>query len=725
MEAGGMSSSLATKLGHVRCTLCLLAVLSVATTSVAAQSRPYPRVTRGEVVDDYFGHKVADPYRALEDLESRATREFVASQNKATRAYLDRIPVRAVIQRRLTELWNYPRVGLPRREAGSLFYSKNTGLQRQSLLYSRSTVTSPEHQILDPNKISPEGSIAFVGYQVSPDGRHLAYGLAQGGSDFSTWRVRELQTGSTLADSVSWVKFSGVSWTLDGRGFFYARYPEPEAGKALSAAAAHHRVYYHRVGTPQSSDPLVYDDPDHPDWFHWTTISEDGRYLWIRAGRGGPNNRLYYIDLSTPRRPNIETPVVKLIDRDSAEHRPIGNSGDTLYLRTNVDAPRRRIVAVVLPDTARARWRTVVPEHDDVIEDAVLAGGRIVVQYLHNVNSRLVVYARDGRELAPVSLPAIGTVEELSARNDTPELFYSFVSYLTPRRVLRYDLQNGAQAPFAMAKSAFVPDRYQTRQVFYPSKDGTQVPMFITGRKDLSLDGSNPTLLYAYGGFSVSITPSFSPADAAWLDLGGVYAVPSLRGGGEYGEEWHRAGMQEKKQTVFDDFVAAAEYLIRNKYTSPGKLAMQGSSNGGLLVGAVMTQRPDLFAVALPDVGVFDMLRYQHFTAGKFWVTEYGSSADSSAFRQLVKYSPLHNLKPRICYPATLLTTADHDDRVVPSHSYKFTAALQDAQGCGRPVLLRMETQGSHGYIPTDKQIAEAADILAFAVENLGTAPDY
>ena len=704
-------------------TIALIACLAVVPTLSKAQSEPHPRVPRSEVVDDYFGTLVSDPYRRLEDLESAATKAFIASQNEATQTYLGRAHSRAAIRQRLTELWNYPRVGLPRREAGRLFYSRNTGLQRQSVLYTRATLSAGERAILDPNRISPDGSIALAGSRVSPDGLHLAYGLAQGGSDFSTWRVRELASGRTLTDSVAWVKFSGVNWTLDGRGFFYARYPEPERGKVLSAAAEHHRVYYHRLGTPQSSDPLVYEDPAHPDWFHWTTISEDGRYLWIRASRGGPNNRLYYIDLGTPTHPNITLPTVKLIDRDSAEYLPIGNVGDTLYLRTTLDAPRRRIVAVVLPDTSRARWRTVVPQGNDVIEDAVLAGGRLVVQYLREVNSRLVVYSRDGRELAPIALPGLGAVDGLSARNDRPELFYGFVSFLTPPSVLHYDLETGVQTPFGNVRTAFDFSRYETRQVFYPSKDGTRVPMFITARKGIRLDGSTPTLLYAYGGFAVSMTPSYSPADAGWLELGGVYAVPNLRGGGEYGEKWHRGGMRENKQTVFDDFIAAAEYLIRTKYTSSEKLAIQGSSNGGLLVGAAMTQRPDLFAVALPDVGVFDMLRYQRFTAGRFWTEEYGSAEDSTAFRYLIRYSPLHNLKPSTCYPATLLTTADHDDRVVPSHSYKFTAALQQAQSCARPVLLRVETQGSHGYIPTDKQIAEAADVLAFTVGNLGMAP--
>jgi prolyl oligopeptidase len=703
-------------------TLSLIAALTTIVALLNAQTSRYPLVPPGNVVDEYFGTLVPDPYRALEDLGSPATHAFVAEQNRLTEAYLARIPFRPALHRRLTELWNYARMGLPHREAGRLFYRKNTGLQRQSIVYERSGPGENDRAILDPNLLSPDGSIALAGYRVSPDGRYLAYGLSQGGSDFATWRVRELKTSRALPDSVSWVKFSGVSWTLDGRGFFYARYPEPDPGKALTAAAADHRVYYHRVGTPQSSDQLVYRDPEHPDWFHWTDLSEDGRYLWIRASAGGPSNRLYYADLGSPLRPRVDASVVKLVDHDGAEYRPIGNVGDTLYLSTNFNAPRRRIVAVILPDTSRVRWRTIVPERTEVIEDAVLAGGRVVVQYLRDVNSRLAVYTRDGSELEPIPVPGIGAVEGLSARNDTPELFYGFVSFLTPQSILRYDVRSGTQKVFEGARTTFDSSRYQTRQVFYYSKDGTRIPMFITGRKDLRRNGENPTLLYAYGGFAASMTPSYSPADAAWLELGGFYAVPNVRGGGEYGEEWHQAGMRDKKQNVFDDFIAAAEYLIQERYTSPGKLAMQGSSNGGLMVGAVMTQRPDLFRVALPDVGVFDMLRYQRFSAGRFWVAEYGSSADSAAFRTLLKYSPLHNVKPKTCYPATLVTTADHDDRVVPSHSYKYVARLQEAQHCDRPVLLRVETQASHGYIPTDKQISEAADALAFTAENLGVA---
>lgn len=402
--------------------IALIVGLTTMTTLLGAQTQSYPLAPRSDLVEEHFGLAVPDPYRRLEDLESPATKVFVESQNQLTRAYLAHLQSLEKIRSRLTELWNYPRIGLPRREAGRLFYSKNSGLQQQSVVFSRSS-DQAESPILDPNQISPDGSIALVSYRVSPDGGYLAYGLAQGGSDFSTWRVRNLKTGRTLPDSVVWVKFSSVNWTLDGRGFFYSRYPDPVAGTALTAAAEHHKVYYHKVGTAQASDLLVYEDPEHPDWFHWTTISEDGRYLWIRASRGGPNNRLYYVDLGTPTRPHITTPVVRLIDRDSAEHRPIGNVGDTLYLRTNVDAPRRRIVAIVLPDSSAAHWRTVVPEHEDVLEDAVLAGGRLVVQYLHDVKNRLAVFARDGRHLPPIPLPGIGTVDELSARNDTPELF--------------------------------------------------------------------------------------------------------------------------------------------------------------------------------------------------------------------------------------------------------------------------------------------------------------
>jgi prolyl oligopeptidase len=685
----------------------------------AGQSPDYPATRRDSTLDGYFGTPVADPYRWLENLTSRETAGWIAAQNALTARYLDGLPQRDAIRARLTELWDYPKVTIPVRWAGRVFYRKNTGLQRQSVLYSRSTLGSPPRELLDPNKLSPDGSIAFADYSVSPDGRFLAYALAEGGSDFRQVHVRDLASGRDLPDTVRWVKFSDIEWTRDGRGFFYSRFPAPKPGEELSGSNRNQRVYYHVVGTEQERDRLIYARPDHPDWFMVPLMSEDGRYLCVYTTKGVSKNRLFYADLESPRKPRIEAPVVPLLEDEESEYIPLGTIGRTLYLLTDYEAPKRRIVAMQLPDTARAHWRTIVPESENVLEDARLVGGQIVVHYLVEVRSQLSIFATSGRYLGRIALPEIGTVGGFDGRIDTPELFYAFTSYLSPTTVYRYDLKTGRSMPFDRPTVAFDPSRYETRQIFYASKDGTRVPMFITGRKDLARDGMNPTLLYGYGGFSASIQPNYSPAVLAWLELGGIYAVPNLRGGGEYGEEWHRAGMLERKQNVFDDFVSAAEYLVRERYTSPAKLAIQGGSNGGLLVGAAMTQRPDLFAVALPAVGVMDMLRYQRFTGGWFWESEYGSSTDSTAFQYLIKYSPLHNLKPGTCYPATLVTTADHDDRVVPSHSYKFTAALQAAQGCSRPALIRIETQGSHGYRPTDKLIAQAADLWAFTAKNL------
>jgi prolyl oligopeptidase len=685
----------------------------------AGQSLDYPATRRDTTLDRYFGTSVPDPFRWLEGLTSRETADWIAAQNALTARYLDSLPQRDAIRARLTELWNYPKVSLPVRSAGRLFYRKNTGLQRQSVLYSRSSVRSPPRELLDPNKLSPDGSIAFADYAVSPDGRFIAYALAEGGSDFRQVHIRNLESGRELSDTVRWVKFSDIEWTRDGRGFFYSRFPTPPPGQELSASNQNQRVYYHAVGTGQEQDRLIYARPDHPDWFMVPLVSEDGRHLLVFTTKGVSKNRLYYADLRSPKQPRIDAPIVPLLEDEESEYIPLGTIGSTLYVLTDFQAPKRRIVAIELPDTARAHWRTIVPESENVIEDARLAGGRLVAHYLVDVRSHLALFGPTGRPMGRIALPGIGTVSGLDGRSDTPELFYAFTSYLSPTTVYRYDMKAGRSAPFEPPRTAFDPSRYETRQVFYASKDGTRVPMFITGRRDLSRNGMNPTLLYGYGGFAASIQPTYSPAVLGWLELGGIYAVPNLRGGGEYGEEWHRAGMREKKQNVFDDFIAAAEYLIGEGYTSPAKLAIQGGSNGGLLVGAGMTQRPDLFAVALPAVGVMDMLRYQEFTGGSYWESEYGSSEDQDAFQYLFKYSPLHNLKAGTCYPATLVTTADHDDRVVPSHSYKFTAALQAAQGCSRPALIRIETQGSHGYRPTDKLIAQAADVWAFTAANM------
>lgn len=695
-------------------------LLLVLPAALIAQRPQYPPAARDTVVDIYFGTRVPAPYRWLEDLSSPATASWIGAENALTRSYLSRLPERERIRRRLTELWDYPRVSLPGREAGRLFYRRNDGLQQQSVLYYRDSLSGAARPLLDPNTLSPDGSIAFSSFSVSPDGRYLAYGLATGGSDLQNWYIRELATGRDLADTLRDLKFSGASWTRDSRGFVYSRFAAPARGQELSGANTQAKVYYHVVGTSQSSDRLLYQRPDDPRLFLAGGVSEDGRFAWFYVSPGGTENELYYQDLGDPQHPDFGSPVRALAPRADAEYSLLGNVGDTVYLRTTLNAPNRRIVALVLPDTDRAGWRTLIPSGPNVIQAAALAGGRLVVQRLVDVTSRLDLYDRKGQHLDSIPLPGIGTVTDLNSREDTPELWYGFASFLQPATVYHYDLGTGRSTVFEAASTAFDPAPYEIRQVFYPSKDGTRVPMFIVARKDVQLDGRNPTLLYAYGGFDISLLPFYSPALAGWLDLGGVFAIPNLRGGGEYGETWHRAGMREKKQNVFDDFIAAARYLIDQGYTTSPRLAIYGGSNGGLLVGAVMTQHPDLAGVALPAVGVMDMLRYQKFTGGAFWVPEYGSSDDSTAFQWLIRYSPLQNVRPGTCYPATLLTTADHDDRVVPSHTYQFTAALQHAQGCDHPILVRIETEGSHGYRPTDKQIAEYADRWAFALDHPG-----
>ncbi|HEX5830258.1 MAG TPA: prolyl oligopeptidase family serine peptidase [Gemmatimonadaceae bacterium] len=697
------------------------AVLLAAALPLSAQMQ-YPESQKGDVVDVYHGVPVADPYRWLEDQNSPATAAWVQAQNALTFRYLAGLPQREALRRRLTTLWDYPKTGLPVREGGRLFYRANSGLERQSPLYLRAALDAPPRLLIDPNALSPDGAVSLAQTSPSPDARYVAYALSDGGADWQDVHVREVESGKDLADTVRWVRFSGLSWTTDGEGFFYARYPERPAHEKLSAELRDQTLYYHRVGTPQSEDRLVYRRPDLPTWFVGGRVTEDGRWLVVYLNRGtDPKNKLYVADLGDPAAPNVGAPVTAIVENDDAEYTVIGNVGSTLYVRTDLNAPNRRIIAIDAARPERAAWREIVPEATQPIEAAALVGGRIVVQRLVDVTSRLEVYDVEGGRTGEIALPGVGTVAGMTGREDTPELFYSFTSVLAPATAYRVDLRTLRSEPFEAPTLTFDPARYETTQLFFTSKDGTRVPMFVTARKGLPRNGQNPTMLYAYGGFSVSVTPSFSPATIAWLERGGVYAVPSLRGGAEYGEAWHRAGMLDRKQNVFDDFIAAAEHLIVEGWTSPSKLAIRGGSNGGLLVGAAMTQRPELFGVALPAVGVMDMLRYDRFTGGRAWVDEYGSATeDANAFAYLRAYSPLHNLRPGTCYPATLVTTADHDDRVVPGHSFKFAATLQAAQRCARPTLIRIETQGSHGYRPTDRQIAELADVWAFALEHLG-----
>jgi len=699
-------------------------VISLFASAAAAQlqqsQRPnYPETKKVDQVDNFFGTKVSDPYRWMEDLNSPELAEWVKQENALTEQYLSQIGMRAQFKSRITELWNYPKVSLPFREAGRLFYARNSGLQRQSAFYSRKSLGGPATLVIDPNTLSADGSIALSGFSPSPDGRYLAYGISEGGADWRTLLVRELDSGKQLADTVRWLKGGGMSWTRDGRGFYYARFPEPEAGKQLQNAIHDEKIYYHVVGTPQSQDKLIYERPDHPDWFVYGSVSEDGRYLFISVNRGTEaQNRLYVAELGDPKNPKVDAPIRPLFDKGDASYRAIGNVGSTIYLLTDRDAPRSRVVAfdIGAPDS----WRTVVPEQMNAIEQIALYKGGVAVNYLEDVKAHVRLYGLDGKFIDDLPLPGVGSLQGFSARPDTPEIFYAFTSPLYPTTTFRYDPVAKKTAPFEAPKLSFDASQYETRALFATSKDGTRVPVFVTMKKGLTLDGNNPAMLYGYGGFDISTTPTFRPDVLAWLEQGGIWATASMRGGSEYGEAWHKEGMFERKQNVFDDFIAAAQYLVDQRYTSPTKLGIMGGSNGGLLVGAVEEQRPELFAVALPAVGVMDMLRYHKFTGGGAWATEYGSADDSTQFEYLVKYSPVHNVKPGTCYPATLVTTADHDDRVVPSHSFKFTATMQAVQACARPVLIRVETQGSHGYRPTDKRIAELADEWSFAAAGMG-----
>jgi len=682
----------------------------------------YPPTIQRSVVDDYHGRAVADPYRWLEDLGSAETKAWITAQNAVTLPLLEALPQHAALLLRLTELWNYPRTGLPVEEAGQLFYRHNSGLQKQAPLYRRASRKAQPELLLDPNTMSDDGSISLADWQPSPDGRYLAYALSQGGADWAEVHVREIATGRNLPDVVHWYRFSTISWTKDGKGFFYARFPEPPEGKVLEAELRDHQVHYHLVGTSQDQDRLIYRRPDLPRHFVGASVTEDGRYLIVTLSNGtDPKNRLYYADLGDPTQPDVGAPVVAIVDEDIAELSVLGNEGALFYVRTDLHAPNRRIMTLdPRLRIDRAGWKSVVPERSHPLESARIAGGKLFCQYLVDVKSEIRIFSLAGEEQGTLDLPGIASIAGMSGREHGKELFYDVSSPLVASTVVRYDIAGKTSSIFDAGKPAFDPSAYETRQVFYASRDGTPVPMFITARKGLVQDGSNPAWLYAYGGFSISVPPHYRPDLPAWLEMGGIFAQPALRGGAEYGEEWHLAGMFEKKQNVFDDFIAAAEYLINEKYTSTDRLVIEGRSNGGLLVGAVLTQRPELFAVAIPTVGVLDMLRFDRFTGGAAWAMEYGSSQDPDQFGYLFRYSPLHNLKPGMAYPATLVVTADHDDRVVPSHSYKFAAALQAAQGGAKPVLIRIETKGSHGYRPTDRQIAERTDILAFVANQLG-----
>lgn len=676
----------------------------------------YPEVKKVDQVDDYHGTKVADPYRWLEDADSPATQAWVEAENKVTFDYLSRIPERKQIRERLTKLWNYERYTAPQLKGGRYFFSRNNGLQNQNVLYASDTLTGEPKVVLDPNTMSKDGTVALSGYDLTEDAKLIVYGTAMSGSDWTEWRVKEVDTGKDLPDHIKWVKFSGASFTKDGKGFFYSRYDEPKAASMLRDKVQFHKLYYHKLGTEQSADVLVYDRPDHGDWNIRGFVTDDGKYLIISLNTGTDRkNRVYYKDLTAK-----DAQVVKLLDEFDASYGFIDNVGSTFYFDTDLDAPNEKIIAIDVRKPARANWKTVIAEAKEPISSINLLNNMFVTTYLKDAHSVVKIFDMKGKPVREVSLPGLGTVNGFGGKRSQSETFYSFNSYTSPSIIYRYDMKTGASSVFRQPKVDFNPNDYETRQVFYTSKDGTKVPMFITAKKGLKLDGNNPTYLYAYGGFNISQTPGFSVANLVWMEMGGVFAVANLRGGGEYGKEWHLAGTKLRKQNVFDDFIAAAEYLIANKYTSTPKLSIGGGSNGGLLVGAVLNQRPDLYRAALPAVGVMDMLRFHKFTIGWAWTSDYGSADDAEEFKAIYAYSPLHNIKPGTKYPAVMVTTADHDDRVVPAHSFKYASTLQQAQAGDAPILIRIQTKAGHGAgKPVSMQIEEQADRWGFIVHEL------
>lgn len=673
----------------------------------------YPHTRKSDQVDEYHGIQVADPYRWLEDLDSEETKAWVTAQNQVTFDYLATIPSRPKLSDRLTKLWNYERYSIPFRQGKRYFYFKNDGLQNQSVLYVIDSWEGEPRPLLDPNQLSEDGTVALSGISISEDGNLIAYGLSASGSDWQEWKVMDINTGKPLEDHLNWIKFSSASWTHDHQGFFYSRYDEPNEDTKFEDINYYQKLFYHRLGTPQSEDVLIYQRPDQKEWGFNGFVTEDGQYLIISVWQGtDPKNLVFYRDLTKP-----DSPVVELISEFEAEYSFINNQGEIFWFRTDLDAPMGRVIAI---DINTGNNHEIIPEARETLEKVSTLNNQFIALYLKDAHSQVNIFNLDGTLVREVELPGIGSVGGFDGKRDDTETFYSFTSFTTPSTIYKYNIITGESQIYRQPTVDFNPEDYQTNQVFYGSADGTMVPMFITHKKGLKLDGNNPTILYGYGGFGISLTPNFSVSSLVWMEMGGVYAVANLRGGGEYGQQWHQAGMKLKKQNVFDDFIAAAEWLIEHNYTQASKLAISGGSNGGLLVGACMTQRPELFGAALPAVAVMDMLRFHKFTIGWAWTSEYGSPENEQEFRVLYSYSPLHNLKPGTAYPATLITTGDHDDRVVPAHSFKFISALQAAQSGDKPVLIRIETKAGHGAgKPMAKIIEEIADQFAFLVRVL------
>ncbi len=701
-------------------TIALLALAACSPEPAVEESASisYPQSATVDHVDTYHGTEVADPYRWLEDdvRESADVANWVDAQNEVTFSYLGSIEERALIEKRLTELWDYERYGLPRKEGGRYFYSYNNGLQNQSVVYTQASLQEEATLLIDPNTWSEDGTVALASYFPSPDGTHVAYLVQDGGSDWRIGEVLNVETGEKLGDRLEWLKFTALSWAGDSSGFYYSRYPATSAAEKFQSLNKDMKVWFHRVGTSQAEDELVYAVPEQPDWGPRASVTDDGNHLIITISVGTDDRySIVYKDLADP-----GSEFRTIIEGFDYDYSLVGNIGNDLYFRTNNGAPKNRLIVIDAKNPEPENWREIIPEAEDVLNGVRMVGGHIIVDYLQDAWSVVKIFDPEGNHVRDVDLPGIGTAVGFSGKFDDPETFYGYVSFNTPNTINRFDVSSGETTVFRAPDVAFDPGDYVVEQVFYSSKDGTRVPMFIAHHKDVVPDGNRPTLLYAYGGFNISLTPSFSVTRMAWMEMGGIFALANLRGGGEYGEEWHQAGTKLNKQNVFDDFIAAAEYLIDEGYTRTEKLAVQGGSNGGLLIGAVTNQRPDLFGVALPAVGVMDMLRFHQFTAGRFWTDDYGSSDNPDEFAALLAYSPYHNIQDGTEYPPTLITTADTDDRVVPGHSFKYAARIQQAQAGDAPVLIRIETRAGHGAgKPTEKRIAEYADIWAFVVQNL------
>ncbi len=703
-------------------TALVLAAVSTTTNGLAQEPMEYPETRRGNQVDDFFGVGVPDPYRWLEkDVhESDLVRGWVEAQNKVTNKVIQNLPYRKEIESRLTKLWDYEKFGVPFKRGERYFYYKNDGLQNQSVLYKMDSLDGEPEVLVDPNTWTKDGTDAMGGAEFSADGKYMAYGIQKAGSDWRTWKILEVATGKVLPDELNWLKFGGVSWAPDSKGFYYSRYDEPQSDEKFQSLNLSQKMFYHALGDEQSNDRLIHANPENPEYGFSPVVTEDGKYLVVTVWQGTDDRyRVLYRPLAEEGELNV------LIDNFDNEYSFIGNEGSKFYFKSDLEAPKKCILIIDVDRPAKENWKVIVPESSEAMESAGMVGDNLILEYLKDAKTQVKVFDLTGKLIREVDFPGIGSASGFGGKREHTGTFYRFSSFNLPPSVYRYDLKSGESTLIRTANVDFEPKDFEVNQVFFESKDGTKVPMFIAHKKGLQLNGKNPTLLYGYGGFNISLPPGFSISRLQWMEMGGVFAQANLRGGGEYGKDWHKAGTKTNKQNVFDDFIAAAEYLIENKYTSSANLGIQGRSNGGLLVGACMTQRPELFGACLPAVGVMDMLRFHKFTAGRFWVDDYGcAETDEAEFKALYAYSPYHNLTDGTEYPPTMITTADTDDRVVPGHSFKFAARLQEAHAGPNPVLIRIESKAGHGAgKPTAKIIEEVADEWAFLAKYLDMKP--